>query len=761
MIIKLVDIQNFRKLKSCRIEFSKEKTVFVGANNSGKTSAMDALKLFLKEKKGFSIHDITISNWTHINRLCEKWPEKVDTKELSSLSWAKLMPALDVWINVKEEESHHVMHLLPTLDWDIKEPIGVRLVLEPIDIEYFAKCYAESYNNARKTEKTAVSLKVNSSSFNSRPVDIRDFLSASRNLNDYFTIKAYLLDPSKLSQENECTYSPQVLPDDSEPLPSNNPFTGLMLIHKIDADRGLSSSDTKLDGDEESPQYIRSSLSSQLRVYYDKHLNPEKSPDDNDILALAAINNAKCIFDDKLKDGFKVAISELETLGYPGFTDPAITISSKIKPQDTLNHSSAVQYDVVKDNSDVPKLPEIYNGLGYQNLISMVFKLMRFRDEWMKVGKAKNTIDNDEDSYVIPLIHLVLIEEPEAHLHAQVQQVFISKAYDVLRNNEKLKADETYSTQLIVSTHSSDIAHAVEFSELRYFKRIPADDRVIVPTSIVLNLSTVFGEDDDTIRFTKRYLKTMHCDLFFADAVILIEGASERILLPFFIENSFEKLNECYISVLEISGSHAHRLKPLIEYLGIITLIITDLDAAEPDGYHNKARPIRNNNLISGNDTLVKWVPKRSNIDELLDLASDKSKCSESGLIRVTYQMPGNIFDKEFLASTFEDSLVLHNLEIFKHLTGESALMKSIIECVNKETNIDELQKDLFNVLNKHKKRKAELALDLLFKKDIKSLIVPNYIDEGLKWLCAKLKQTECHWLVLQRYFDSTSTGAK
>lgn len=39
---------------------------------------------------------------------------------------------------------------------------------------------------------------------------------------------------------------------------------------------------------------------------------------------------------------------------------------------------------------------------------------------------------------VIEPLHLVLIEEPEAHLHMQVQQVFIRKAYSVLRNHEKL-----------------------------------------------------------------------------------------------------------------------------------------------------------------------------------------------------------------------------------------------------------------------------------------------------------------------------------
>ena len=42
MKINFIDVQNFRKLKNCRVEISEKETVFVGANNSGKTSAMDA-----------------------------------------------------------------------------------------------------------------------------------------------------------------------------------------------------------------------------------------------------------------------------------------------------------------------------------------------------------------------------------------------------------------------------------------------------------------------------------------------------------------------------------------------------------------------------------------------------------------------------------------------------------------------------------------------------------------------------------------------
>ena len=115
-------------------------------------------------------------------------------------------------------------------------------------------------------------------------------------------------------------------------------------------------------------------------------------------------------------------------------------------------------------SDDSLKLSEKYNGLGYQNLISMVFDLMRFRDDWMREGKAKQA-KQDSDRAIEPL-HLVLVEEPEAHLHVQVQQVFIRKAYDVLTNHKFIKENENFATQLVISTHSSHVARETNFADL-------------------------------------------------------------------------------------------------------------------------------------------------------------------------------------------------------------------------------------------------------------------------------------------------------
>ena len=73
MKISYIDIKNFRKLKSCRVELAGESTIFVGANNSGKTSAMDALIMFLNKskRKDISTTDITLDNWNAINKIAD------------------------------------------------------------------------------------------------------------------------------------------------------------------------------------------------------------------------------------------------------------------------------------------------------------------------------------------------------------------------------------------------------------------------------------------------------------------------------------------------------------------------------------------------------------------------------------------------------------------------------------------------------------------------------------------------------------------
>ena len=738
MHIVFVEIQNFRKLKACRVEIAQRETIFVGANNSGKTSAMDALILFLKKsrRKDFSTTDFTLSNWSFLNHLGTQWiaaaEEPIPVFDFDA--WLPLLPSVDVWLKAGEQDLHRLAHLLPTLDWKPEELLGVRLVLAPKNIEQLYTDFRDAYQSARDAESTSANTDLPPSLW---PISMRDYLD--RRLHSQLEVQSHILDPAQLQNSVQGIAKPQSLPADSDPL-KKDPFDGLIKIDVITAQRGFSDPKT---GDE--PHTGFASLSAQLRRYFSKHLNPSDAPDASDIEALEAIEAARTVFNETLMTSFQPAIGELESLNYPGFSDPKISIISKIDPRDSLDHEAAVRFDL--PGSDSLFLPEKYNGLGNQNLISMVFNLIRFRDEWMRVGKAAKNQDSND---AIEPLHLVLVEEPEAHLHAQVQQVFIKKSYDVLRCHATIPGSSV-STQMIVSTHSSHIAHELDFSCLRYFRREPATEKGDIPTATVINLSQTFGNHDETSKFVTRYLRTTHCDLFFADAVILVEGAAERMLIPHFVRAKFPKLNQCYISLLEIGGAHAHRLKPLLDTLGLLSLVVTDLDSILETST-DKAPPERGKGYRTGNTTLKRWVPKIESLDYLLDLPDD-AKQTADGLIRVAYQCPIILEYRqgegkcEAIPYTFEDSLALSNLTMFRGYVKPVGLLKKLQAALGKDT-LEDASIDMFDSLEKGSK--AEMALDLLDRSEPDQLEPPGYIAGGLSWLEKNLER---------RKVDAINTG--
>ena len=746
MNISSIYIRNFRRLFKCHIDLSKETTLFVGANNSGKTSAMDALGKFLGGR-GFDFNDINIANRSIINAIGTEWTNPACALPEDLSSWETVSPSMDLWLDVSSNEIHYVAHIIPTLKWRGGK-LGIRLAFLPKDLAKLSADYREQYFAARATESAQPA----ESTESVEPVSPQDFADSAelasntvislypkdlchfleRRLNTYFCLRSYILDPAELGSD-----PPQETSFDMECF-TDNPLKGIINVKMINAQRGFT--DPGASGEDEGR---RTQLSIQMRNYYDKHLDPEKDPTPEDLEILKATEMAKSVFNKNLAQKFAPAIQELEGLGYPGVTDPKITITTKVTTSETLRHESAVQYSLSKKDDNL-KLPEKYSGLGYQNLISIVFDLMGFRDEWMRQGKAWKTQEHT-DGAIEPL-HLVLVEEPEAHLHMQVQQVFIRKAYSILRNHDFLRDNPNFATQLVISTHSSHIVRESKFSNLRYFKRLPESSQCCVATAEVINLSDVFGKEDETNKFVTRYLQSTHCDLFFADAAILVEGSAESMLLPHFIRSKFPKLYQRYLSILSINGRHSHRLSPLIEKLCLPTLVIADLDPAEKDGHNKSVRPERGKNFISGNYAVTKWLIKKNALDELLDLKTEKKefphKTPYSYSIRIAYQTPITVDYEgtpvEALSSTFEDCLVYSNFELFKNLNSSDAdgLVKKVNDAIAEKSTFNDLHEKIYEILKKGKSnQKAEFALDIIYDIDPKNINIPKYIEEGLEWL--------------------------
>ena len=269
--IAFIELANFRKLKAIRIDFAERQTLFVGSNNSGKTSAMVALRLFLKTRGGFTTRDITLSNWREIDLLGEAWLELAPDEVPDAQALNALLPALDIWLEVEDTELHRVTDLLPTYDW-CGGKVGVRLRLEPDNIEHLVANYCDA---RRKALNKLSSYKIRGVGAAS------DFSLWPRSLHDYFDrrfvlkIRAYTLDPSAISTPLPDNVAvPQPLPPRAQAL-EGDPLARLIHIREINAQRGFADAAVKDGNDDDTLSTgggTKQRLSDQLQSYYKRHL---------------------------------------------------------------------------------------------------------------------------------------------------------------------------------------------------------------------------------------------------------------------------------------------------------------------------------------------------------------------------------------------------------------------------------------------------------------------------------------------------------
>lgn len=343
------------------------------------------------------------------------------------------------------------------------------------------------------------------------------------------------------------------------------------------------------------------------------------------------------------------------------------------------------------------ELPEKYNGLGYKNLIYMILQMQSFRIALERLQKDR------------PRVHLIFIEEPETHLHPQVQSVFIKQISKFLGNGGN--ADDV---QILVTTHSSHIVADSGFKPIRYFRTKGAG--VVVKDLMEFEKKET---GSDALRFLSKYMSLMRCDLFFATKAILIEGQVERLLLPAMIAecaaNGRPDFVSEYITIVEVGGAHAHMFEHLLKFLEIPTLIITDLDSVDGEG---KKCPVADGKQTS-NATLKGWLPKEVNLTDL-HIATPANKCD--GAIRVAYQCAEH--DKLPCARSFEEAFVYRNAD---WLLANRTAMSATSSKFNKK-DVATLIAHAYGL----DLPKVDFALDLIV---LSGWATPRYIREGLEWL--------------------------
>ncbi|MFE1015708.1 ATP-dependent endonuclease [Streptomyces sp. NPDC058794] len=706
MHIRSFRVQNFRRLKNVRVDLDDKTTIFVGANNSGKTSATHVFQRFLDPKVRFQVYDFSADCWEQFSRFEPDFGNA--ESDLPKIFF-------DLWFEVDDANVHRVLDLLPGLDWD-GEPVGLRMAYEPRDPFSLVESYRRARNERRLPQGGE------DGAYRPWPKDLMDYLS--KRLTSEYEIKYYVLDERQCDADliPKIGYNPFFLGTSSSGAGAK--ISALIKVDFLNAQRHLT--DAESHGRAED-------LSRRLSRYYQRNLQKFET----DLDALSAIANSESALNEHFAQAFDSIIKSVEHLGYPGGVNAGLVIKASFNVQNMLSTSARVHYMLPSGNGDVTaeapqSLPDQYNGLGFKNLIYMAVEVLDFHHAW-----------EDAESQRAP-VHLIMIEEPEAHLHAQLQQVFIRRVFELLP-----EAKPGFHTQIVVTTHSSHILYESSFQPIRYFcreKGVGALHR-----SEVKNLSIFYnGEEAATRDFLQQYLKLTHCDLFFADAAVLVEGNVERLLLPLIIERHFPQLKSCHLTILEVGGAFAHKFQELLEFLDITTLAITDLDSVEPlegadlqlkENERSRACMTTAPGAVTSNETLKSWFPKVSSVSDFLDLPEDEKTVqlpdgSESN-IRVAYQTRqvvnwGTELGK-LAGRTLEEAFALENLLWSQASSGKTV---GLHIAKSEELSLAALHTAIYKrVRNLDKTR---FALGLIADQST-AWKPPRYIVEGLNWLARQL----------------------
>lgn len=659
MYISKVKVNNFRLLTDVELVLENETTLIVGRNNSGKTSLSEVIRRFLIDQSPkFQIEDFSSASY---DRFCDALRAKNAGEEESTVR--ALIPSIELRIffhyDPEQSDLGPLSDFVIDLNPDCNEALAVaRYELQDGRIE----ALFEGQPAEELTDET-------------RP----DFFRTLRErMPALFSAKVWAEDPDDPSNRKQM---------------SHNALRSLLRTDLVNAQRGLDDN-TSRETDV---------LARILEGLFTMAMSP--TSDEGDQRIAQALQEAVQGIQQKIDTEFNVKLKDLiptlATFGYPGLGGPEIATETILDVKKLLSNHTKVRY--AGHNGIL--LPESYNGLGMRNLVFILLQIISFYRTFRAEPNA-------------PGVHLVFIEEPEAHLHPQMQEVFIRQLSKIAQQlNAQEGMDLLWPVQFVVSTHSSHVANAAGFEAIRYFLPTAATDVASVRHTKIKDLREGLRNTPEEHRsFLHQYLTLTRCDLFFADKAILIEGTSERLLLPVIIKKLEEaepgapKLSSQYMTIMEVGGAYAHIFFDLLDFLELRSLILTDIDSVVAAG--GVACPVHQGKATS-NACLNTWFAGGDcSPAALLDKTDFEMT---KGFKRIAYQRPEA--EGGPCGRTFEDAFILANPVMFG-IEGDTLKCK------------EQRAWDLVGKL-----KKSEFALKHAI--DETGWTAPGYIFDGLKWLAA------------------------
>lgn len=357
-----------------------------------------------------------------------------------------------------------------------------------------------------------------------------------------------------------------------------------------------------------------------------------------------------------------------ETVGNVYSSDIALDVSV---PQEKDN---LMKYFTLKGKMGDNKV-ELYNkSLGENNIIYFALKLIQNK---YSSGHTKTIFD------------ILLIEEPEAHIHKHLQQTLFSG----------IKQKNNY--QIFISTHSVHISESSNISSMIVLAKKDYHVEVYNPSK---NL------EEDVIKYLERFLDTTRLPILFSKNVVLVEGTAELIFIPSILKMKYNiDLNTYGISIISMDSCFFENISKLFDEdrLQKKCIILTDYDkdySANKDCQHREElSKNRIQNLLA-----------QHSLNQFVDVLTNDY--------------------------TFEIEMFKDNADCFANFITESNIYSKGLDKVISElqsNNIEEMFDRILMIANKL--GKGWLALNFiswLEKQDnqmIDAFVLPKYITEMLE----------------------------
>ena len=714
MIITKIKVKNFRLLKEFELDLEESLSLVIGKNNCAKTSLLHVLNKFIGSQStsnNFSFDDFN-------SELKDELKSKVETSDDTGYFGVSLK------LFIEYSHTDDLSNIGNSVIMDLN-PDNKTIVLA---FEYKLDDFQKLVNdyNVFKTKENRKEEKLR-----------KDFLYFLKvNHKDYFSIHIKSIEFNhETKEENDDVFI--------DLKKEKVRIDKIINFKMIDAKRNVSNKE---------PEKSLSSLSS--KIYKKVEAGEEKQ------VGVEAFKEALIETDHHLNGAYENIFSEVlkDVKQFGGIRpdDTNIKIVSTLQHRDLLDGNTTVMYSINDDHD----LPENYNGLGYMNLISMIFEIKILIHEFKKELSEKPAD-----------INLLFIEEPEAHTHPQMQYIFIENIKSLLNKGIERSDGQNRKLQTIISTHSSHIASKSDFNDIKYFKK--ENNQVISKNLKDLKKEYTDNGEKQNYKFLKQYLTLHRAELFFADKAIFIEGDTERILLPAMMKkidqedegDSLPLLSQ-NISIVEV-GAYAHIFEKFIDFIGVKSLVVTDIDSYyEKIQYEkDKRTPKRDRNgnikkdiikcaannpdaLYTSNASLKFFYGIDKNLAYFASLSLLNKKLrkinglweqNEEGYLVCIYQINENNGIDDYHARSFEDAFFHINREFF--LDNLDNIDKFPMGIKNKRY-ISDMSKDVYVLAENCVKKKPALAIEILLNSttdehgnQFSNWKIPAYIREGLLWL--------------------------